>query len=162
LAALDKNYQGEIKYNGTELNKINKNKYRALHIGVVFQSYHLLFHASAIDNVKMGLYLAGKRVQLKPSAKELLLKVGISEDKHPRNCLRLSGGEQQRVAIARALAGDPDIIIADEPTGNLDEANQELIMDIFTKVAHEDGKCVIIATHSKYVMQRADQMISLE
>ena len=97
----------------------------------------------------------------KAFALRLLAEIGIDEDTAKRKVLKLSGGKQQRVGIARALAHDPKVIIADEPTGNLDSDTEKSIMDIFTKLAHEQNKCVIIVTHSRQVSKYADELYGL-
>lgn len=161
ISAMENKYKGSILFNGTDIRKMNRNNYRARNVGVIFQNYNLLFQASSIDNVLIGLNLALNRKPDREEARKLLLDVGITEEKHKRKCRYLSGGEQQRVAIARAMAGNPDIIIADEPTGNLDEENQDNIINIFKKLAQEKDKCIIIATHSKRVAEAADSIIEL-
>jgi putative ABC transport system ATP-binding protein len=161
LCAMENKYSGEILYNGSDIKGMNKNSYRAKNVGIIFQSYNLLFHANAIDNVRMSLYLSGNADYSAKKADELLSKVGITGDKQKRKCLHLSGGEQQRVAIARAFAGNPDIIIADEPTGNLDQTNQEQVLSLLQNLAQSEDKCIIIATHSFYLSERADRNIVL-
>jgi putative ABC transport system ATP-binding protein len=109
------------------------------------------------------MYISGTPVQdRKAYALELLAKVGIDGETAHRQVLRLSGGEQQRVGIARALSHDPDIIMADEPTGNLDSGNAAAIMKIFQGLAHDEGKCVIIVTHSRRVRDASDEVIKIE
>jgi putative ABC transport system ATP-binding protein len=98
----------------------------------------------------------------KAKAYELLEKVGLDKEKATRKILKLSGGEQQRVAIARALAHNPALIVADEPTGNLDKATEDSILKIFTRLARDEGKCVIIVTHSKKVTTIADEVWGLD
>lgn len=136
-------------------------EYRAKTVGVIFQNYNLLPHLNAIENVQLALQLSGLKPDSNVSAEKLLEQVGIKKPVSERKVTTLSGGEQQRVAIARALAGEPNIIIADEPTGNLDEENQNNIMDIFFDLAHTHGKCVIIASHSPEVIKRADNVLTL-
>jgi len=162
LAALDYCTEGEILYNGVDLKKINSDKYRATHIGFVFQQFNLLNNHNAIENVVIGMEISGVKVDNKTTqAKSVLMGMGITEDKHNRKVVELSGGEQQRVAISRAIAHNPSIILADEPTGNLDEENQNNIIKILKKLAYESGKCVIISSHSKDVINEADCVINL-
>ena len=148
---------GEILYKGTNIKKINKNHYRSNEIGVIFQSYNLIITDTAVENIMLSLNLSGsKESDKKALSCALLEKVGVDRETAGRRILKLSGGEQQRVAIARSLSYNPNLIIADEPTGNLDSKNESGIMDIFKSLAHEDGKCVIIVTHSKSVTEYAD------
>lgn len=120
VSGLDVCREGTISYNGENLKCINRDKYRALNIGVVFQSYNLLLNASAVENVVLSMNLSGDRSRgKKQSAYRLLEKVGIDRVTADRKILKLSGGEQQRTGIARALSHNPDILIADEPTGSV-------------------------------------------
>jgi len=124
---------------------------------------NLLTNATAIDNIVLSMNISGvSGANKKSKAYSLLEKMGISKEKAIRKILKLSGGEQQRVAIARALAHDPQLIIADEPTGNLDKSTEESILKIFSYLAHDEGKCVIIVTHSKKVTSIADEMWGLD
>jgi putative ABC transport system ATP-binding protein len=160
ISAMEDKYNGTILFNDTDMRKLNKDHYRSRNIGVIFQNYNLLFHATPIDNVRMGLYLSGGDNSTE-NAIAALSSVGITGDKIKRRCLQLSGGEQQRVAIARALTGDPDVILADEPTGNLDETNGQQIFTLFKTLAKENGKCVILATHSTRLADLSDRVIAL-
>jgi len=120
IAGLDTSTKGEILYNGADLKQIDRDEYRAKGIGVVFQSYNLLTNATAIENIVLSMNISeSKESDKKKFAYKLLAKVGIEKATADRKILKLSGGEQQRVGIARALSHSPDIIIADEPTGNL-------------------------------------------
>lgn len=158
LAGLDVCTKGEIIYKDAILSQLDRNKYRAKDIGVIFQGYNLLTNATAIENVVLAMNISGNGGRDKAAkAAELLARVGINKEKAGRKVLKLSGGEQQRVAIARALSHDPDIIIADEPTGNLDTNTERDIIKIITSLAHENGKCVIIVTHSKKIAGYADE-----
>lgn len=163
MSGLDKPTCGDIFYNGVNIRKLNLNTYRSEHIGVIFQSYNLLLKWTVLDNVLISLYL--KKINAsdrKRTAYEILEKVGITGDKCSRTILHLSGGEQQRVAIARAVAGSPDIIMADEPTGNLDIENQIIIMDILHNLAVNDKKCVIVVSHSDIITQFTDKIIKIK
>lgn len=162
LSSLVKPTQGTILFEGKDVKKINSYEYRSNNIGVIFQSYNLLPNLTAKENVMMSMDIAKEKFPNKDQrAIELLGKVGLDEDKANRRILKLSGGEQQRVAIARTLSYNPSMILADEPTGNLDGKTQDKIMDIFIDLAHNEGKCVIIVTHSKEVAQRADECFTL-
>lgn len=162
ISGLDVCGQGTIFYNGEDLKCINRDRYRALSIGVVFQSYNLLLNASAVENVVLSMNLSGDRsAGRKSSAYRLLEKVGIDRDTADKKILKLSGGEQQRTGIARALSHNPDILIADEPTGNLDESTEEEIMQILTGLVKNEKRCVIIVTHSHKVASYADEVLGL-
>ncbi|MCL1877878.1 MAG: ABC transporter ATP-binding protein [Defluviitaleaceae bacterium] len=161
LAGLDVCREGRILYNGTDLSKINRDKYRAKNVGVIFQQFNLLHKFNAIENVLVSMAISKYKVDNKELYVENLLdSLGIDGGKRRRKSIELSGGEQQRVAIARALSHNPEIIIADEPTGSLDEANQRSVMEILARSAHRDGKCVIVATHSPEVAKYADHTFS--
>ena len=163
MSALDRPKAGKILYKGQDISKIDEDEYRSHHIGVVFQSFNLLPHLTALENVILSMDVANLKIHNKKElALSLLKEVGLNEEKANRRILKLSGGEQQRVAIARALSYDPEVILADEPTGNLDAHNEKQIIDIFKKLAHEKGKCVIIVTHSKTVASNADEVYDLE
>ena len=162
LAGLDTATEGSIQYEGADLNRTDRDKYRAQDIGVVFQGYNLLLNATALENILLSMHISkSPEKDKKTFALKLLAEIGIDEDTARRKVLKLSGGEQQRVGIARALAHDPKVIIADEPTGNLDGDTEKSIMDIFTKLAHEQNKCVIIVTHSRQVSKYADELYGL-
>lgn len=162
LSGLDLPTGGELLYKGMDLQKMDRDNYRAKKIGVIFQGYNLLTNATVLENILLSMNISGvKEKNKRQTALELLRKVGINEEKASRKTLKLSGGEQQRVGIARALAHHPDIILADEPTGNLDGDTENGIMDIFKELAREQGKCVIVVTHSKNVASYADKVIQL-
>lgn len=162
LSGLDICNSGEVLYQGENLAQMNRNTYRSRNIGVVFQGYNLLLNATAIDNVILPMDISGKDIKSKKNvAYDVLKSMGIDKQMATRKVLKLSGGEQQRVAIASAIAHNPDIIIADEPTGNLDRDTEIEIMNILLKLAHEQNKCVIIVTHSKDVAEYADELRGL-
>lgn len=162
LSGLAKPTEGEILYEDKNIAVIDKYKFRSRYIGVVFQSFNLLTKFTAMENVVLSMDIAGVRgIDKKQRAMELLKSVGLSEDEANRRVLLLSGGQQQRVAIARAISYDPDIILADEPTGNLDTETQNEIMEIFRRLANE-GKCVILVSHSPEVAKMCDVRYVLE
>lgn len=162
ISGLDVCSQGTILYNGEDLKSINRDKYRALSIGVVFQSYNLLLNASAVENVVLSMNLSGnKNTNKKAAAYKLLERVGIDRETADRKILKLSGGEQQRTGIARALSHNPDILIADEPTGNLDDSTEDEIMGILMELVRNEKRCVIIVTHSHKVASYADEVLGL-
>ena len=161
LSGLAKPSEGDIFYDGKSIVKIDKYRFRSKYIGVVFQSFNLITKYTALENVILSMDVAGYKTKNKHQrALELLGSVGLDEDEANRRVLKLSGGQQQRVAIARALSYDPDIILADEPTGNLDRDTQKEIMEIFRKLA-EQGKCVILVSHSPEVANMCDERYEL-
>ena len=162
LAGLDTTTSGEITFDGQSLKKMNRNKYRSQSVGVVFQGYNLLTNATALENIVLSMEISGVKGNRTKAAKELLEKVGITEEKANRKVLKLSGGEQQRVSIARALAHNPAVIIADEPTANLDKKTEDAILEILKTLAHEENRVVVIVTHSKRVAAIADDVWALE
>jgi putative ABC transport system ATP-binding protein len=162
-AALDAPRSGEVLFGDQSLKKIGFTKYRSSKIGIVFQSYNLLSYMNALQNVMMVMEISGNKVKnTKERGYQLLEKVGINRDMAGRNINKLSGGEQQRVAIARAISTDAELILADEPTGNLDVKTAGEIIKIFLSLAHDEGKCVIAVTHSVEFSEQADVVIRLE
>ena len=161
LSGLAKPTAGDIIYDGKSIAKIDKYAFRSRYIGVVFQSFNLITKYTALENVILSMDVAGyKTKNKKQRAIELLASVGLDLDEANRRVLKLSGGQQQRVAIARALSYDPDIILADEPTGNLDTETQNEIMAIFRELANQ-GKCVILVSHSPEVAAMCDERYEL-
>lgn len=162
LTGLEKCSEGKIIYDGKELNKINLNSYRNTDIGIVFQSYNLLPHLTAVQNIILSMDVSKAKVKnKKEKAIELMESVGLKKEYANRKILKLSGGEQQRIAIARSLSYNPKIIIADEPTGNLDKDTENEILKIFKRLAEEENKCIIIVTHSKNICDNADIVYEL-
>lgn len=153
LAGLDTPGRGSILYNGEDIRKNGLNYHRKHHISLVFQNYNLIDYLTAVENVKLG---GSKNPEI------LLKEVGIAEEDWKRNVLQLSGGQQQRVAIARALASDAHILLADEPTGSLDETTADEIITLLKKTAHELGKCVIVVTHSRHLAEEADEVLEIK
>ena len=161
LSGLAKPAAGDIIYDGKSIAKIDKYTFRSKYIGVVFQSFNLITKYTALENVILSMDVSGAKIKdKKKKALELLDSVGLDEDEANRRVLKLSGGQQQRVAIARALSYDPDIILADEPTGNLDCETQKEIMDIFRELSNQ-GKCVILVSHSSDVAEMCDERYEL-
>ncbi|MBE6739600.1 MAG: ABC transporter ATP-binding protein [Ruminococcaceae bacterium] len=161
LSGLAKPTNGEIFYEDKNVAKIDKYTFRSKYIGVVFQSFNLITKYTALENVILSMDVAGYKCKNKKQrAIELLQSVGLDEDEANRRVLKLSGGQQQRVAIARALSYDPDIILADEPTGNLDTETQNEIMNIFRELTNQ-GKCVILVSHSPDVAAVCDERYEL-
>ena len=161
LSGLAAPKDGEIVYDGKNVAGIDKYTFRSKYIGVVFQSFNLITKYTALENVVLSMDVSGAKIKNKAEkAMELLKSVGLDEDEANRRVLKLSGGQQQRVAIARALSYDPDIILADEPTGNLDRDTQKDIMEIFRNLANQ-GKCVILVSHSPDVADMCDERYEL-
>ena len=155
---------GSIYYQNKDIEGIDKYDYRSKNVGVVFQSFNLIYNLSAVENIVLSMDIAGikgSEKQKKENARALLQSVGISREESERRVLKLSGGQQQRVAIARALSYNPDVILADEPTGNLDEQTQDEILAILKDLAAQ-GKCVIVVTHSPAVAAAADEVYRLQ
>lgn len=163
ISALDAPKEGEVLYNGEDIKKIGYENYRRNDIGIIFQSYNLIPYLTAAENVLVPMAITENELPTdqREVAYNLLDYIGIVKTKADRPVNKLSGGEQQRVAIARALATNVDIILADEPTGNLDEEMENEIVEIFKTLAHEHGKCVIVVTHSKEIADRSDQTLYL-
>lgn len=162
LSGLAKPTDGEIFFEGKSIRDIDVYKYRSHYIGVIFQSYNLLTKFTAAENVLLSMDIAGVKCKdKKEKVYSLLEKVGLDREEAGRRVLKLSGGQQQRVAIARALSYEPDVILADEPTGNLDGETQKEIMDIFRSLADE-GKCVILVSHSPEVAKMCDEVYEIK
>ncbi len=161
LSGLENNYEGSIEFAGKELKNIDLDNYRSRDIGIVFQSYNLLPHLTAIENIILSMNVSNLNIANKEEqAISLMEKVGLTKNQKDRRVLKLSGGEQQRVAIARSLSYNPLMILADEPTGNLDKETENEILKIFKSLAKED-KCIIIVTHSENVCSQADIVYEL-
>lgn len=163
LSGLTSPTKGRVLYRGEDLASLDRYRFRSHDIGVIFQSFNLLPALTVEENITLSMEASGKKFD-RPKHEvvlELLERVRLSEDYAKERILHLSGGEQQRVAIARALSYNPGIILADEPTGNLDLATQDDIMAIFRSLAHDEGKCVIIVTHSPQVAQQSDEVFEL-
>jgi len=164
IGAFDKPSSGSIVVDGIDVSHIHGGdevKYRLKKVGFVFQSYYLIPNMTALENVMLPMELSGvKGSGRETRARELLERVGIDRTRQARRPAKLSGGEQQRVAIARALANDPPIILADEPTGNLDSKTGRRIIELLYSLTRE-GKTVVIATHSTDIGAKADMMLEM-
>lgn len=157
ISALDNLQEGDISYNGKNLREIGGSEFRLKYVNIVFQSYNLIKYMTARENVQIAIDFDNRKV----NPDRYLKQVGLSKEEGERLIGKLSGGQQQRVAIARAIASNSPIIIADEPTGNLDEDTEEKIIELFKELAHEQKKIVIIVTHSKQVADHADRVLRL-
>ncbi len=163
LSGLEKNYEGSIQFDGKELRSLDLDSYRSRDIGIVFQSYNLLPSLTALENIILSMNISKVKVENKEQkAVELMKSVGLKESQKDRRVLKLSGGEQQRVAIARSLSYQPKMILADEPTGNLDKETENEILKILKNLAKKENKCVIIVTHSENVCSQADVVYELK
>ena len=162
IAGLCRPTGGNVFIDEKDLAAINLNQYRREDITIIFQSFHLFPLLTALENVSYLLETRGvKRKDAEARAKELLSIVGIDESKHRRYPANLSGGEQQRVAIARALSTGARVILADEPTGNLDSANSDAIVNILQALAHNEGYCVIVVTHNPAIAELSDVVLRM-
>ena len=163
LAGLDVPTSGSIELDGRSTSEIDRDEYRLNHVSVIYQNFNLFQHLTVLENAAYPLYV---RKMPKKKADELatekLVQVGLKEDQFKRLPNMLSGGEQQRVAIARALASGSEIILADEPTGNLDSTNSRNIVEILRQLAHENNRCVIIVTHDPAVAEAADVVLRMK
>lgn len=152
LGGLDSPTSGSILFEGEDIVQAGLAAHRKKNVSFIFQSYNLIDYMTPQENVQ----LTSKKPTL-----PLLERLGLTKEESKRNVLKLSGGQQQRVAIARALAGEAPIILADEPTGNLDEDTAGEIFEVLKKTAHEHGKCVIVVTHSKALANGADETLEI-
>lgn len=153
LGGLDTPTQGSVLFDGEDINARGLEYHRRNHISLIFQSYNLIDYMTPMENVQLTAKL---------DACPILERLGLKQDEINRNVLKLSGGQQQRVAIARALASDAPIILADEPTGNLDADTADEITAILKESAHTFGKCVVVVTHSTDVAKQADVVLEIK
>ena len=163
LAGLDVPTSGTIALDGQSTAELDRDEYRLNHVSVIYQNFNLFQHLTVLENAAYPLYVrkvGGKEADA--VAREKLLQVGLKEDQFKRLPNMLSGGEQQRVAIARALASGSEIILADEPTGNLDSTNSQNIVEILRDLAHDHDRCVIIVTHDPAVAEAADVVLKMK
>ena len=153
LGGLDVPTQGSVLFDGEDIAAKGLEHHRRNHISLIFQSYNLIDYMTPVENV---------RLTAKLDAAPILERLGLEQDETQRNVLKLSGGQQQRVAIARALASDAPVILADEPTGNLDADTAEEITAILKESAHAFGKCVVVVTHDRDVAKQADVVLEIK
>ena len=152
LAGLDKPNSGEILFKDENIEKAGYSNHRKNNISLVFQNYNLIDYLSPLENI---------RLVNRKASEDILLELGLDKTQVRRNVMKLSGGQQQRVAIARALVSEAPVILADEPTGNVDETTAGEIIAVLKKLAKERNKCVIVVTHSKEVASAADTVLEL-
>lgn len=163
LAGLDVPSSGSIAWNGESTVSLNRDDYRLKYVSVIYQNFNLFSHLTMLENAAYPLYVRKMaRKEADALAREKLLAVGLKEEQLGRFPNMLSGGEQQRVAIARALAAGSEIILADEPTGNLDSENSRNIVEILKLLAHENNCCVIIVTHDPVIAEAADVVLRMK
>lgn len=161
IGALDRPTEGEVLFDGRNITKDSNTKLTEFHrdkIGLVFQQFHLINYLNAVENVMVAQYYHSMPDE--QEALEALERVGL-KDRAKHLPSQLSGGEQQRVCIARALINSPELILADEPTGNLDEANENIVLDIF-KQLHREGTSLVVVTHDPEVAEEAQRIIRLD
>ena len=153
LAGLDEPQSGKILYNNQDIGEKGYENHRKNNVSLIFQNYNLIDYMTPLENLKI----------VNPKAdKTILNELGLKDDEIKRNVLKLSGGQQQRVAIARTLVANSPVILADEPTGNLDSDTEEEIIEILKTSAHKHGKCVIVVTHSKDLASKSDVILELK
>lgn len=154
--------QGEVLIDGVTTSQMDCNQLRRDRVSVIYQDFNLFPLLTVEENVAYPLRLRKESRDISTLVREKLQLVGISEEQHPRLPVTLSGGEQQRVAIARALAAGSELILADEPTGNLDEENSWNIVSILKELAHQENRCVIVVTHDTAIGVQADQVLRMQ
>ena len=153
-SGLDKPDEGKVLFKGKDIQEIGLNKYRREDISIVFQSYNLIYYMNALENVMSALEIAGiKRKDKKEYCLSILEQLGLSKDECKRDIRQLSGGQQQRVAIARAIVNRPKVLIADEPTGNLDPETSKEIINVLMRINEEQGTTVLVVTHDQKIVQ---------
>lgn len=163
LAGLDVPTSGSITWNGTSTAELDRDAYRLEHVSVIYQDFNLFSHLTVLENAAYPLY--ARKMSKKEGdalAQEKLLALGLKEEQLGRFPNMLSGGEQQRVAIARSLAAGSEIILADEPTGNLDSENSRSIIESLRRLAKEENRCVIVVTHDPVVAEAADVVLRMQ
>lgn len=164
ISGLEECTEGKIYFEGKDLSKINKDVYRSNHIAIIFQNFNLLNHLTVRENIELSMNLSKTKVKNKKETIAKVLKsVNLDPEAHAdKMVLKLSGGQQQRTAIARSLSYDSKMIIADEPTANLDPDTQRDVINIFQRLAREEKKCIVIVTHSEEVAKMADKVFKLQ
>lgn len=163
ISGLEHQKKGKILFEGQDTDKIGLEKYRNKCVSIIFQGYNLLNYMNAIQNITSAMSIKGiKKENSKQYAIDMLKRVKLTEEQAKQKVLTLSGGQQQRVAIARALCCESDVIIADEPTGNLDEDTTNEIIELFKDIVYKEGKTVIMVTHDKDIAKVADEMYQVK
>lgn len=163
IAGLERKYQGEVLFKGKKIEDIGLTKYRRDHVSMVFQNFNLIPYLSPVENIKVALDITKNPAdKSSESIIRQLEKLGIDKKTAGRRSSLLSGGEQQRAAIGRAVASGSEIIIADEPTGNLDAQTAEQVIALFRELAHSEGKCIIMVTHNEKFAAGADEWLRID
>lgn len=163
LAGLDNPSSGQILVDNNDISNIDKDHYRLYHVSMIYQNFNLFSHLTALENASYQLYAQGVgKKKSQKIAEEKLIQVGLNYNQFQRYPSLLSGGEQQRVAIARALAAGTEIVLADEPTGNLDSSNSQKIIELLVDLAHSYNRCVIIVTHDPMIANSADELMLMK
>ncbi len=163
LAGLDVPTDGDIFWDGTPTSKLDRDAYRREHVSVIYQNFNLFAHLTALENAAYPLYMRKMpRGEANDIARDRLFSVGMKEEQFSRMPNMLSGGEQQRTAIARALSAGSEVVLADEPTGNLDSENSKNIVDILKRLSYEEERCVIVVTHDPLVAGAADVTLQIK
>lgn len=159
---LDEPKEGKILYKRKDIKEIGLSQYRRKYVSIVFQSYNLIYYMNAYQNVMNAVRISHiKKQNNKECVMSLLEKLGLDEKECKRDIRKLSGGQQQRVAIARAIVKDVDLILCDEPTGNLDDETSQGIIQTLIDLVHQQNKCVIIVTHSKEFANQLDIQLKI-
>lgn len=162
LAGLELPTGGEVLFQGTSIAKLNRDLYRRDHAAVIYQNYNLFPLLTAMENVLYSMSLKGvPKAEARVRAEQELSAVGIASDMYRRFPMQLSGGEQQRIAIARAIAAGNELILADEPTGNLDAGNSEQVVNLLLRLARKEDRCVILVTHDLEIASLADAVFTM-
>ena len=163
IAGLDQVKEGDIFLGDNNIKNIGLDNYRNKHVSIIFQGYNLMNYMTALQNITSAMSIKKiKKEDNKKFALDMIKRVGLTEGQANQKVLTLSGGQQQRVAIARALCCDNDIIIADEPTGNLDDETTVEIIKLFKDIVYKDGKTVIMVTHDKDVAKETDEIYAVK
>lgn len=163
LAGLDEPKKGEVLYNGNNIKDIGYDNYHKKDVQIIFQAYNLLNYLNAYDNIMTAISISDPKRKIdKDTLNSYLSRFGIDEDKASRKVNKLSGGEQQRIAIARAIASNAQIILADEPTGNLDYETSLQIIKLFRELVNQYGKTVIMVTHNLEIAKMTDKIIKID
>ncbi len=163
IAGLDQVKEGDIFLGDNNIKNIGLDNYRNKHVSIIFQGYNLMNYMTALQNITSAMSIKKiKKEDNKKFALDMIKRVGLTEEQANQKVLTLSGGQQQRIAIARALCCDNDIIIADEPTGNLDDETTVEIIKLFKDIVYKDGKTVIMVTHDKDVAKETDEIYAVK
>lgn len=163
MGGMEYGYTGKILFDNKDIREIDRAEFKRKMVSTVFQNYNLFDSFSALENLKIAVSIYGKEQYADSKKLQILLeRLGLSSDKHNRKVSMLSGGEQQRIAIARSIVSDAPVILADEPTGNLDYYNSEVIKKVLKSMAEKMNRCVIVVTHNESFKELADCVLHLD